>query len=88
MNNQTERLLTFASEKMVTEEGFYYCFNDTGIEFLPEDTELWLTLTFEGQLKAEYTQFKYTPKEFKANKTFPEDVKVTEILKWLKSKTK
>ena len=88
MNNQTERLLTFASEKMVTEEGFFYCFNDTGIEFLPGDAELWLTLTFEGQLKAEYTQYDPTGLEFTDTETFPEDVKVTEILKWLKSKTK
>lgn len=88
MNNQTERFLTFCSEKMVTEEGFYYCFNGTGIEYLPEDAELWLTLTFDGDIKAEYAQSKYTSKEFKATKTFPEDVKVTEIIKWLKSKIK
>lgn len=88
MNNQTERLLTFASEKMVTEEGFYYCFNDTGIEFLPGDAELGLTITFEGLLEVAYSQYEGATEIVEAVETFPEDVKLTEILNWLKSKIK
>jgi hypothetical protein len=88
MNNQTERFLTFASEKMVTVEGFYYCFNDTGIEFMPSDSELWLTLTFEGQLETTYIQYEGTKSIVEVTERFPEDVKVTEIIKWLKSKIK
>lgn len=88
MNNQTERLLTFASEKMVTEEGFYYRFGNSEIDFLPSDGELFLTLTFEGQLKAELTQYDPTGLEFTDTETFSEETKITEILKWLKSKIK
>ncbi len=88
MNNQTERFLTFCSEKMVTEEGFYYCFNDTGIEYLPEDAELWLTLTFDGDIKAEYAQSKYTSKELKSSKTFSGEARITEIIAWLKKQIK
>ena len=88
MNNQTERLLTFALEKLVTDDGFYYCFNDTGIEFMPSDSELQLTVKFEGQLETTYIQYDGTKSIVEVTETFPEDVKVAEIIKWLKSKIK
>jgi len=88
MNNQTERFLTFASEKMVTEEGFYYYFTDREIEFLPSDSDLKITLTFKGLLDVTYSQYDGATEIVEATETFPEETKITEIIKWLKSKIK
>lgn len=88
MNNQTERFLTFAYEKKVTEEGFYYAFDDSGIEFLPSDSEFTLILTFEGVLEATYSQYEGSEEIVEATENFSEDVKVPEIIKWLQSKIK
>jgi hypothetical protein len=55
---------------------------------MPSDSELWLTLTFEGQLETTYIQYEGTKSIVEVTERFPEDVKVTEIIKWLKSKIK
>lgn len=89
MNNQTERFLTFAYDKVVNDEGFCYTFRDTEVELLPtSDSELMLTLTFEGQIEAIYRQYEGLTELVDETKIFDEDVKLTEILNWLKSKIK
>lgn len=88
MNNQTERFLTFAYDKVVNDEGFCYSFRDTEIECLSSDSELTITITFEGLLEVAYSQYEGATEIVEAVETFPEDVKLTEILNWLKSKIK
>lgn len=88
MNNQTERFLTFAYNKIVSDEGFCYSFRDTEIECLPLDSELKITITFEGLLEVSYSQYEEATEIVDATETFPDDVRIPEIIKWLKSKIK
>lgn len=90
MNNMNafERFLTFAYDKVVNDEGFCYSFRDTEIEFLPTDSELIITITFDGLLEVTYSQYEGDIEIVEAVETFPEETKITEIVKWVKSKIK
>jgi hypothetical protein len=86
--NNFERFLTFAYDKVVNDDGFLYSFNDDGIEFLPSDSELRIQITFEGMLEVAYDQYEGAIEIVEAVETFPEETKITEIVKWVKSKIK
>jgi hypothetical protein len=86
--NNFERFLTFSCNKIVNDDGFLYSFSDGEIEFLPSDSELRILITFEGQIEAGYDQYEWVELVVETTETFPEDVKLPEIIKWLKSKIK
>jgi hypothetical protein len=90
MNNMNafERFLTFAYDKVVNDDGFYYSFRDTEIEFLPTEGDLRIAITFEGVLEVTYYQYEGNQEIVEATETFSEDVKLSEIVKWVKSKIK
>lgn len=86
MNTHTERFLGFAFDKQITEEGFYYEFKWPDVGILAEDSELTLTISYDGRLIARYTQYDELDLIVEAEKSFDsESVKVPELLTWLKS---